>query len=653
MKKAIWIWENAAIHADEYAKFYDRFAYNGEGTVTLQISCDTNYECYVNGTLAAFGQYSDYPYDKVFDTVDITPFCKKGENTVCILVWYIGFDSSTYCKGVPALIYEIANGEEILTFSSESTLCKKAEDYVSGRCKVITGQLGISYTYDTNGDDGYRTSAEIPSGCHTAVAVNSLSETLRRRPNKKTKLDAFASAVLLDRKRRIYDLGRETVGYLSLSFRAEKGKTLTIGYGEYLDENGNVPQIIGRRNFSVELIGNGELCHFENYMRRLGCRYIQVSCDGAFEIEKIGLVPVYYPVEEKPMHFENALYQRIYDTCVRTLRLCMFEHYEDCPWREQALYVLDSRNQMLCGYEVFGEYEFPRSILELISKDRRADGFLSICSPSQNDLVIPFFSLFYPVIVDDYARNSGDTAFIHEVYGKMCEIEAAFLNRMKDGIVPSFADDARYWNFYEWSDTLCGKCCKPQGAMTELMLNAAFSISLQRMAKMAEIIGKDDDATRFSSIADGLNEKIKEIFFDAEVGLFRTNLGGDNGRMPGSTANFEPFSVLANTFAILCGAANHSNALKICDMITEDEIPYPATLSMLSFVYDAMLMTDTERYREYILSDIAKKWGYMLDHGATSFWETINGWKDFSNAGSLCHGWSAIPILYLKKLLPS
>ena len=145
MKKASWIWENAEIHADEYAKFYDRFSFN-DAPVTLEISCDTNYECYVNGKLAAFGQYSDYPYDKVFDRIDITPFCKKGENTVCILVWYIGFDSSTYCKGVPALIYEITSGEEILTFSSEKTLCKKAEDYVSGRCKVITGQLGISYT---------------------------------------------------------------------------------------------------------------------------------------------------------------------------------------------------------------------------------------------------------------------------------------------------------------------------------------------------------------------------------------------------------------------------------------------------------------------------------------------------------------------------
>ena len=81
MKKASWIWENAEIHADEYAKFYDRFSFN-DAPVTLEISCDTNYECYVNGKLAAFGQYSDYPYDKVFDRIDITPFCKKGENTV-------------------------------------------------------------------------------------------------------------------------------------------------------------------------------------------------------------------------------------------------------------------------------------------------------------------------------------------------------------------------------------------------------------------------------------------------------------------------------------------------------------------------------------------------------------------------------------------
>ncbi len=47
-----------------------------------------------------------------------------------------------------------------------------------------------------------------------------------------------------------------------------------------------------------------------------------------------------------------------------------------------------------------------------------------------------------------------------------------------------------------------------------------------------------------------------------------------------------------------------------------------------------------------VFADIAEKWGYMLYHEATTFWETIEGSKDFGNAGSLCHGWSAIPIYF-------
>ena len=39
----------------------------------------------------------------------------------------------------------------------------------------------------------------------------------------------------------------------------------------------------------------------------------------------------------------------------------------------------------------------------------------------------------------------------------------------------------------------------------------------------------------------------------------------------------------------------------------------------------------------------------MLNEGATTFWETDKGERDFSNAGSLCHGWSAFPAyLYIR-----
>ena len=40
----------------------------------------------------------------------------------------------------------------------------------------------------------------------------------------------------------------------------------------------------------------------------------------------------------------------------------------------------------------------------------------------------------------------------------------------------------------------------------------------------------------------------------------------------------------------------------------------------------------------------------MLEAGSTTVWETELGEQDFSGAGSLCHGWSAMPIYYYHTL---
>ena len=78
LENAKWIWclENAK--PDEYAEFYTAFEYDG-GECTINISADSNYALYINGKLSAFGQYADFPHDKVYDSVDITGFCKNGK----------------------------------------------------------------------------------------------------------------------------------------------------------------------------------------------------------------------------------------------------------------------------------------------------------------------------------------------------------------------------------------------------------------------------------------------------------------------------------------------------------------------------------------------------------------------------------------------
>ena len=67
------------------------------------------------------------------------------------------------------------------------------------------------------------------------------------------------------------------------------------------------------------------------------------------------------------------------------------------------------------------------------------------------------------------------------------------------------------------------------------------------------------------------------------------------------------------------------------------------SLSMKTFKYDALLKCDKAKYQSAVLEEIRKDYGKMLAAGATSVWETTDGASAFDNAGSLCHGWSAVP----------
>ena len=109
---------------------------------------------------------------------------------------------------------------------------------------------------------------------------------------------------------------------------------------------------------------------------------------------------------------------------------------------------------------------------------------------------------------------------------------------------------------------------------------------------------------------------------------------------------------LLNAYAVLTETATGERAARICEkLVSADSDKVECTLSMLAFKYDALLKVDKEKYAKYVLEDIDRKYAYMLDNGATSFWETMLGSSDFGGAGSLCHGWSALPVYYYRKLL--
>ena len=109
---------------------------------------------------------------------------------------------------------------------------------------------------------------------------------------------------------------------------------------------------------------------------------------------------------------------------------------------------------------------------------------------------------------------------------------------------------------------------------------------------------------------------------------------------------FISLSVLGNSIAILCGACEKDKSGAVCEKLWNDASLTPVSLSMKCFFYDASLLVDREYYRTFILEDIEKCYLPMVEYGVGTVWETEIGERDFSRAGSLCHGWSALPIYY-------
>ena len=99
---------------------------------------------------------------------------------------------------------------------------------------------------------------------------------------------------------------------------------------------------------------------------------------------------------------------------------------------------------------------------------------------------------------------------------------------------------------------------------------------------------------------------------------------------------------------MLAGLCRGDEAAGVCRRIAARSLT-GCSLSMKTLVYDALLATDPA-YRDFVLDDIRATYGAMLRAGATSAWETKEGASAFRLAGSLCHGWSAVPVHYYRRL---
>ena len=448
----------------------------------------------------------------------------------------------------------------------------------------------------------------------------------------------------------IIDCGREEVGLLTFRVDAPSGTILDIGHGEHLDD-GRVRTAVGGRNFADRYICRDGDQTFTLPFRRLGARYLEVhvsNCRQPLRFNYIGLKPTEFPVTiNGAFRSSDKLADETWRIGTRTLHLCMHEHYEDCPWREQSLYGFDSRNQALCGYYAFGNYDFAAASFDLLGRGYHpADGFLELCAPGRvgsykGDTFIhtniPVFTLLWIVEVAEHWLYSGRSVLFDRFAERIADILTRLepLRHVGTGLY-RLPDVPGTWNFYEWEDGLAGVWGgeKP-GDRIDAPFNLFLHEALGCCAWMLAQHGQPAAATAMRKRQAALGGAIRNAFWDPKRRLFASYL---------KSGQRQHYAELVQALVLKAGLASSAQAAAMLRALRQPGL-VPMTLS--ARLYQVLgLMSQGPAARQWVADTLRDQWSRMVLSGATSFWETLMAGNDFSDAGSLCHGWSALPVYY-------
>ncbi|MBR2373111.1 MAG: alpha-L-rhamnosidase N-terminal domain-containing protein, partial [Lentisphaeria bacterium] len=311
-----------------------------------------------------------------------------------------------------------------------------------------------------------------------------------------------------------FDLQQEECGYLHLCVKSTAGTVIDIAHGEHL-LRGRVLSHCGTYNFADRYICKEGVNDFIYLHRRIGCRYLELhitGITGEFSVKSISLIPLRLPLpREAGFVCEDGELLRLNEISRHTMKLCMHEHYEDCPWREQALWNFDARIQMLLGYYVWGNYDFAAASLELMRKSCK-NGFLALTERGDAALrTIPMFSFAYIAALHDRLLfgDFWDGLKIH--LPTVDEIIDNALQYKKDNLYYLPADP-RLWHFYEWAGEI-----SHMGEFPQSLWNIYLFEALKSAAYLHDAMGNGERAKELAGIAGSLASAVEERFREPEL----------------------------------------------------------------------------------------------------------------------------------------
>lgn len=370
-------------------------------------------------------------------------------------------------------------------------------------------------------------------------------------------------------------------------------------------------------------------------------RYIRfsiITTGASVSINSFTYRATHYPLEIKTkIQTSDTLTRKLWDISVNTLRNCMHETYEDCPFYEQNQFAMDTRSMILFTYLLSRDDRLARKAMHEFYATRREDGLMETHTPCPGrNTNIPTFSLFWVLMVWDHMVHFGDEMLVRNYIGAVDDVLNYFHQRLNPdtGLVGQFDQDM--WAFVDWADGWAtpsrgfwGLAVPPAyyktGSATYHSLVYAYVLS--KASELCRFLGRLDTSEEYIQRQDDLVVSVKKHCFDTKTGLFLDGPGAE-GEV---SQHCQIFAVLAG-----CVSGEYAKVLLRRSILQREEFGLvKASFALGFYVFRAVSLAGV--YEE-CWATLIQPWEKMIADNLTTWAESERMMR------SDCHGWSATPM---------
>lgn len=608
-----------------------RFSLEKTGNARLYITCHGIVNAYLNGREVTDHCYlpgtSQYDKRLTVDTLDVTPFLREGENELLLTLgdgWYRG---------------SVANDMVVNTFGTDIALLAQLE--VDGVPVVVTdgswqaSQNGplrendhmMGETYDARKENitDWHCVREAAYGYQNLIC----RDTVPMRPQ-----EAFiAKLMTTPAGETVLDFGQNLTGVVYFRLNAHDGDMLILTHGEVLDENGNFtidnfqnpkkPECYQQVRYTCKEGVNTyhpTKCYF-------GFRYVKVEASFPITGEEFTARAIYSDMAQTGW-FEcgDARVNQLFSNALWSMKGNFQDVPTDCPTREKNGYSGDCNTFIHTAMYLMDCYSVIAKWLREQCATQYEDGCISQTAPNKQGRRMMDGGVGWcdsiEILPWKLYERCGDPSAIRECYdtaarwmtynGKKTE-KTHLWNRFRipKRLHPYFMDHGFLWG--EWMEPGVDvvKYMTKNMVLGEPEVSTAyFCYGNTLMARMAKLLGREADASRYADAAEKSREAYRRAF--VKKGLIKS------GRQ---CRYVRPIAL-----DLLPEEEKKTNAAVLARKVKENGDHL--NTGFLSTHELCRVLTDHGQAKtayDLLLQEACPGWLYPISQGATTIWEQWDG----------------------------